>query len=110
PAHPAVAYAAGSGKGTSGAVPPEMEPEEHSVHDALVEGLVVGDDDLMERYLSDETIDSAELASALAQGVASGSVYPVLCGSATKAIAVDRLPPLSPAPRPPPPPRARAPG
>jgi elongation factor G len=87
----AVLYADGSGKGTSGAVPPEMEPEEHSVHDALVEGIVVGDDDLMERYLSDETIDSAELASALAQGVASGSVYPVLCGSATKAIAVDRL-------------------
>jgi elongation factor G len=45
----------------------------------------------MERYLSDETIDSAELASALAQGVVSGSVYPVLCGSATKSIAVDRL-------------------
>ena len=87
----AILYADGSGKGTSGSVPPEMEPEEHSVHDALVEGIVVGDDDLMERYLSDETIDSSELASALAQGVASGSVYPVLCGSATKAIGVDRL-------------------
>src|SRR5438046_1335142 len=87
----AILYADSSGKGTSGSVPPEMEPEEHSVHDALVEGIVVGDDDLMERYLSDETIDSAELASALAQGVASGSVYPVLCGSATKAIGVDRL-------------------
>ncbi|MEX1008175.1 MAG: elongation factor G [Acidimicrobiia bacterium] len=87
----AVLYSDSSGKGTSGPVPPEMETEEHSIHDALVEGIVVGDDDLMERYLSDEPIDTTELAGALALGVASGSVYPVLCGSATKAIGVDRL-------------------
>ena len=61
------------------------------MHDALVEGIVVGDDDLMERYLGDEKIDIAELARALAAGVASGSVFPVLCGSATKLIGIDRL-------------------
>jgi len=87
----AVLYSDSSGKGASGAVPPEMESEEHNVHDALVEGIVVADDDLMERYLADETIDTSELASALAVGVASGAVYPVLCGSATKAIGIDRL-------------------
>ncbi|HEY7106863.1 MAG TPA: elongation factor G [Acidimicrobiia bacterium] len=87
----AVLYADASGKGTSGPVPDDMETEEHSVHDALVEGIVVADDDLMERYLSDETIGIDELAGALALGVSSGAVYPVLCGSATKAIGVDRL-------------------
>jgi elongation factor G len=87
----AILYSDGSGKGTNGAVPSEMETEEHAVHDALVEGIVVADDDLMERYLADETIDTGELASALAVGVASASVFPVLCGSATKAIGVDRL-------------------
>ena len=51
----AVIYADGNG-GTEGPIPAEMETEEHSVHDALVEGIVVGDDDLMERYLDDETI------------------------------------------------------
>src|SRR5262249_41806300 len=50
-----------------------------------------GDDDLMERYLADETIPTGELAHALADGVASGAVFPVLCGSATKSIGVDRL-------------------
>ncbi|HEU5308873.1 MAG TPA: elongation factor G, partial [Acidimicrobiia bacterium] len=79
------------GKATEGPIPPEMEMEEHSIHDALVEGIVVGDDDLMERYLADETIPVAELAHALADGVASGAVFPVLCGSATKLIGVDRL-------------------
>ena len=32
------------------------------MHDALVEGIVIGDDDLMERYLGDEKIEIAELA------------------------------------------------
>ena len=56
------------GKATEGPIPPEMEMEEHSIHDALIEGIVVGDDDLMERYLADETIPTAELAHALADG------------------------------------------
>jgi elongation factor G len=68
-----------------------MEYEEHSVHDALIEGIVVGDDDLMERYLGDETIASSELAAALASGIAQASVFPVLCGSATKLVGIDRL-------------------
>jgi elongation factor G len=87
----AVTYADGSPKGTEGGVPAEMETEEHAVHDALVEGIVVGDDDLMERYLGDETIETSELAKALAAGIATATVFPVLCGSATKSIGIDRL-------------------
>jgi elongation factor G len=80
-----------AGQSTVGEVPDGMEEQEHAVHDALVEGIVVADDDLMERYLGDEAIDSKELAGALAKGVATGTVFPVLCGSATKLIGVDRL-------------------
>ncbi|HYH51745.1 MAG TPA: GTP-binding protein, partial [Acidimicrobiia bacterium] len=85
------AYTYTDGNSTAGEVPDGMEEQEHAVHDALVEGIVVADDDLMERYLSDETIDSKELAGALAKGIASGTVFPVLCGSATKLIGIDRL-------------------
>src|SRR5262249_11246783 len=53
--------------------------------------IVVADDDLMERYLGDEKIEIVELAKALAAGVASATVFPVLCGSATKLIGIDRL-------------------
>ena len=87
----AVTYGAGSAKGTEGTVPAEMETEEHAVHDALVEGIVVADDDLMERYLGDEKIETTELAKTLAAGIASATVFPVLCGSATKLIGIDRL-------------------
>jgi elongation factor G len=76
---------------TEGPVPEGLAEQEHAVHDALVEGIVVADDDLMERYLSDETIDYKELAVALAKGIAAGSVFPVLCGSANKLIGIDRL-------------------
>lgn len=87
----AVTYEDATGRSTEGPIPDDMAVEEHSVHDALVEGIVVADDDLMERYLGDETIDKKELASALAKGIADASVYPVLCGSAAKLIGVDRL-------------------
>ena len=87
----AVTYEGTTGKGAEGTIPDDMEGEEHSVHDALVEGIVVADDDLMERYLADESIEVKELEQALAKGIAEATVFPVLCGSATKLIGVDRL-------------------
>jgi elongation factor G len=87
----AIVYEGSSGQAETGPVPGEMETEEHAVHDALIEGIVVADDDLMERYLSDETLGVDELQHALASGIAEASVFPVLCGSATKLVGVDRL-------------------
>jgi elongation factor G len=79
------------GRPSSGPIPEEMAVREHSVHDALVEGIVVADDDLMERYLEGETPTVEQLEKTLALGVASAQVFPVVCGSATKEIAIDRL-------------------
>ncbi|MBV9660002.1 MAG: elongation factor G [Acidimicrobiales bacterium] len=79
------------GKATTGPIPDDMAVREHSVHDALVEGIVVADDELMERYLEGDVPSVEELEKTLAHGVASAQVFPVVCGSATKEIAVDRL-------------------
>lgn len=79
------------GKPTTGPIPDDMEAQEHAVHDAVVEGIVVADDDLMERYLEGDTPSFEELEKTLAHGVASAQVFPVLCGSAAKDIAIDRL-------------------
>ncbi|MDQ3384520.1 MAG: elongation factor G [Actinomycetota bacterium] len=81
----------GSGAPVEGDVPEELAEREHEVHDALVEGIVVGDDDLLERYLGGDTPTFAELEHVLADGVAAVSVFPVVCGSATQGIGVDRL-------------------
>lgn len=72
-------------------IPPEMAEREHEVREALVEGIVVADDALVERYLEGESLSPAELAGALAHGVATASVFPVLCGSATSGIGIERL-------------------
>jgi elongation factor G len=79
------------GQPTTGAIPDDMAGREHSVHDALIEGIVVADDDLMERYLDGEVPSVKQLEETLSRGVAAATVFPVVCGSATKQIAVDRL-------------------
>jgi elongation factor G len=85
------AYIYDSGSAQETDMPEELVDREHEVHDNLVEGIVVGDDALLERYLDGDIPTVAELEHAMADGVAIGRVFPVVCGSATGPIAVDRL-------------------
>ncbi len=85
------AYIYDSGHAEEAEIPEEMEELEHEVHDNLVEGIVVADDDLLERYLEGDVPSVHELEKTMATGVAAATVFPVVCGSATGPIAVDRL-------------------
>jgi elongation factor G len=87
----AFTYETGKTSSTSGPIPPAMADQEHAVRDSLVEGIVVADDDLMGRYLEGEALGADELSKTLARGVASSQVYPVVCGSATRLVGIDRL-------------------
>jgi elongation factor G len=73
------------------AIPDEMEELEHQVHDNLVEGIVVADDALLERYLDGDVPSVEELEKALHDGIADATVFPVLVGSATREVGIDRL-------------------
>lgn len=72
-------------------IPAEMEALEHEVHDNLVEGIVVADDDLLERYLEGDVPTVDELERALTLGIEAAAVFPVVCGSATGEVGIDRL-------------------
>ena len=85
------AYFYDSGQAEIGEIPADMEDREHEVHDDLVEGIVVADDGLLERYLDGDVPSVHELEKTMAQGVADAAVFPVVCGSATGPVAVDRL-------------------
>ena len=85
------AYFYDSGKGVEGDIPPEMEEIEHRIHDDLIEGIVVADDELLEGYLEGVVPSFERLEETMAIGVADATVFPVVCGSATGPIAVDRL-------------------
>ena len=80
-----------------GATPPRCRspttspPRRSPVRDNLVEGIVSTDDELLEKYLDGEVPSPEQLAKALGSGVAQATVFPVVCGSATMGIGVDRL-------------------
>ena len=79
------------GKPQTGPIPDDLAATEHEVREQLVEGIVVGDDVLMERYLDGDVPSGAELEATLANGVAQGLVFPVVCGSAVTGVGIDRL-------------------
>ena len=91
----AFVYEAGAQeKGKAGVraqIPSEVAEQAASARDSLVEGIVMADDALMERYLDGETLALKDLDETLAKGMAEGSVFPVACGSAAKLVGVDRL-------------------
>ncbi|HTW07577.1 MAG TPA: elongation factor G [Acidimicrobiales bacterium] len=87
----AFTYQPGKCTANSGPIPDSIAEQEHTVRDSLVEGIVVADDDLMTRYLEGEPISAEELSKTLAKGVVSSQVFPVICGSATKLVGIDRL-------------------
>ncbi|MDA8300927.1 MAG: elongation factor G [Actinomycetota bacterium] len=110
----AFTYAPGKHTATAGPIPAEIAEREHAEHDAMVEGIVVADDDLTARYLEGEEISTDELAKTLAKGVVASQVFPVVCGSGASLIGVDRLLDaicdVGPSPLERPPARAHAPG
>jgi elongation factor G len=78
-------------KSTTGPIPDEISDLEHRVREALIEGIVVADDAMMERYLEGEVPSAKDLEETLAHGIASASVFPVVCGSALTGVGIDRL-------------------
>ena len=76
---------------TTKEIPEDLADLEHQVHDNLVEGIVVADDVMLERFLDGDVPSPEELEHTLARGVAAATVFPVVCGSALTAVAIDRL-------------------
>ena len=74
-----------------GRCPTDVADEEHRLHDELVEEIVAGDDEQLERYLSGEVPTTAELERTLAHEVLDRQRVPGAVGSATTGVGVDRL-------------------
>ncbi len=91
PSGKAYMYEGDSGKATVGDVPSELAGEVEAAMEALTEQVAMTDDDLVEKYLEDGELSPEDFAAALAKGIAKGALVPVLFGSATKNIGVDRL-------------------
>ncbi len=84
-------YEGGKWKGTEVDPPEELQAEIEEVHTALVEAVVENDEELLEAYFEGTMPTPEQLVEGLRHGIADRSIYPVLCGSATELIGIDRL-------------------
>jgi elongation factor G len=87
------AYLFSDNKGIGKAVdiPAEMMNEVKSLRSTMVEDIAEADDELMNKYLEAGELSPEELKTGLKKGVTSGSLIPVVCGSAMKGIGVTLL-------------------
>ncbi|MBE0501244.1 MAG: elongation factor G [Desulfuromonadales bacterium] len=63
-------------------IPAEMQEEAKEMRFKMVEVVAEANDALMEKYLEEDNLTSAELFDGLHQGTVSGIFTPVICGSA----------------------------
>ncbi len=78
-------------KAEPGDAPDALSADVASYREQLIEAVAESDDELLNKYLEGGDLTAEELQRALRTGVASGSVVPILVGSATKNIAVPRV-------------------
>jgi elongation factor G len=72
-------------------IPADLQDKAEEFRTILVEAVAETNDDLMERYLEGGEISEAEIKTALRQGTITGTIVPMLCGSAFKNKGVQAL-------------------
>jgi elongation factor G len=72
-------------------IPSELQSQADSFREKLVEAIAEVDDALIEKYLGGEEISQEELRTTLRQAVTSGSVVPILAGSALQNVGTNGL-------------------
>ena len=82
---------AGDGRGKLVQVPNSLAADAKTRHEALVELVAEGKDELMEEYFETGTLTAEHLAAALHEGVREGVIFPVLFTSGQANMAADRL-------------------
>ena len=81
----------GNGKGKMEEVPTDISDEVEISHAELMEAVAEVDDELIEKYLESGELTEEEFSKGLKEGIQTGQLIPVLCGSALQNIGVDLL-------------------
>jgi elongation factor G len=72
-------------------IPDELQATAQEYREKLMDEVAEVSDALMERYLEGETISHDEIVGALKEGTNHGSIFPVVCGVATRNLGTSRL-------------------
>jgi len=79
------------GSATELEVPAQLLEQAQSHRDRLLDEVAELSDALLERYLEGQPIDHAEIVQAPEEGVNAGSLFPCVCGAATRNLGTTRL-------------------
>jgi elongation factor G len=81
----------GDGRGEVGAIPEVMKADAKAAHEALVELVAEGKDELMEEFFSEGTIPEGHLITALHEAIREDRIFPVLYMSGLRNVGSDHL-------------------
>jgi elongation factor G len=81
----------GSGHGEAGKIPDVMAADAKAAHEALVELVAEGKDELMEEFFEKGTIPEEHLISALHEAIREDRIFPVLYTSGLRNVGTDHL-------------------
>jgi elongation factor G len=81
----------GEGKGKEIPIPAEMASAAKAGHDALVEIIAEGKDELMEEFFEQGTLAEEHMVAGLAEAIENDKLFPILCGSAYQNVGMDLL-------------------
>jgi len=87
----AYTYSGDSGTAKEGDVPADMADAVEEALMALHEQVAMTDEELMDAYFENESLTTEQMKAGLGKGIESGTLVPVLLGSATKNVGIDRL-------------------
>jgi elongation factor G len=74
-----------------GPIPDDLQAVAEEYREKLMDEVAEVSDALMERYLEGEEISHQEIVDALKEGTNHGSIFPVVCGVATRNLGTNRL-------------------
>lgn len=78
-------------KFTEEEVPADLQEQAREYREKLIEAVAESDDELLMKYLEGEPLTDEEVTEGLRKGVLQRKIFPVLCGSAAKNLAMQPL-------------------
>jgi elongation factor G len=79
------------GKRVDGPIPPELAERAKAEHEALVENVAEGEDDLMEKFFAQGTLEAADIVPGLKREIVERKIFPVMCASSSQGIGTLRI-------------------
>ncbi len=79
------------GKRVDGPIPADLADRAKAEHEALVEAVAEGEDDLMEKFFAQGTLEPQDILPGLKREIVERKIFPVLCASSSLGIGTIRI-------------------